>query len=128
MHRVLILLHRYTDHGIWRWYNFKAGWCGGGGNCVKINITPLIKQYMLTCLNFQILQYLDLSKARTNYWLCRINWNAGFALTLWSDWNGKKINSKPKLPPGKSLKVVRGFWNVRIKTDVLKSDLIIKIN
>ena len=32
----------------------KAGWCGGGGNCVKINITQPTKQFMLTCPNFQI--------------------------------------------------------------------------
>ena len=45
--------------------------------------------------------------------------------------NGKKINSQSlKLPPGKSLKgpVREDFEIVRIKTDVLKSDLIIKIN
>ena len=29
----------------------KAGWCGGGGNCVKINIIQHIKLYMLTCQN-----------------------------------------------------------------------------
>ena len=43
----------------------------------------------------------------------------------------KKINSQTlKLPPGKSLKgsVREDFEIVRIKTDVLKSDLIIKIN
>jgi hypothetical protein len=41
--------------------------------------------------------------------------------------NGKKINSQTlKLPPGKSLKgpVREDFEIVRIKTDVLKSDLI----
>ena len=45
--------------------------------------------------------------------------------------NGKKINSQTlKLPPGKSLKgpVREDFEIVRIKTDVLKSDLIVKIN
>ena len=45
--------------------------------------------------------------------------------------NGKKINSQTlKLPPGKTLKgpVREDFEIVRIKTDVLKSDLIIKIN
>ena len=45
--------------------------------------------------------------------------------------NGKKINSQTlKLPPGKSLKgpIREDFEIVRIKTDVLKSDLIIKIN
>ena len=29
----------------------KAGWCGGGGNCVKIKHNLLMKQFMLTCLN-----------------------------------------------------------------------------
>ena len=45
--------------------------------------------------------------------------------------NGIKVNSQLlKLPPGKSLKgpVREDFEIVRIKTDVLKSDLILKIN
>ena len=29
----------------------KAGWCGGGGNCVKIDIIQLIKQFMRICQN-----------------------------------------------------------------------------
>ena len=29
----------------------RAKWCGGGGNCVKINIIPLTKLFTLTCLN-----------------------------------------------------------------------------
>ena len=29
----------------------KAGWCGGGGNCVVINITLLIKLFMHICQN-----------------------------------------------------------------------------
>ena len=29
----------------------KAGWCGGGGNCVKINTIQRIKQFMHICLN-----------------------------------------------------------------------------
>ena len=29
----------------------KAGWCGGGGNCVKINTILHIKQYMHICQN-----------------------------------------------------------------------------
>ena len=29
----------------------KAGWCGGGGNCVKINTTQHMKQFMLICQN-----------------------------------------------------------------------------
>ena len=45
--------------------------------------------------------------------------------------NGKKVNSQTlKLPPGKSLKgsTREEFEIVRIKTDVLKSDLITRIN
>ena len=45
--------------------------------------------------------------------------------------NGKKINSQLlKLPPGKSLEGTnRQFFEiVRIKTDVLKSDLVAKFN
>ena len=32
----------------------KAGWCGGGGNCVKIKHNTTIKLFMHTCQNFQI--------------------------------------------------------------------------
>ena len=36
----------------------KAGWCGGGGNCVKINIIRHIKQFMHICQN--LLEELNL--------------------------------------------------------------------
>ena len=29
----------------------KAGWCGGGGNCVKIKHNSTYQQFMLICLN-----------------------------------------------------------------------------
>ena len=29
----------------------KAGWCGGGGNCVRLDTTQLIKQFMHICQN-----------------------------------------------------------------------------
>ena len=32
----------------------KSGWCGGGGNCVKLNITKLIKLFMHTCQNLLV--------------------------------------------------------------------------
>ena len=54
----------------------KAGWCGGGGNCVKIKHNTTYQTIYAHMSNFQILQFLDLeSKTRTNYWLCWINWN-----------------------------------------------------
>ena len=38
----------------------KAGWCGGGGNCVKIKHNTTIKRFTHICQNFQILLFLDL--------------------------------------------------------------------
>ena len=29
----------------------KAGWCGGGGNCIKIRHNSAMKQFMRICLN-----------------------------------------------------------------------------
>ena len=49
----------------------KAGWCGGGGNCVVIRHNS-IKLFMLICLN--LLKGLKgQSKARSNYWICWLN-------------------------------------------------------
>ena len=44
----------------------KAGWCGGGGNCVKIKHTILIKQFMHTCLNLvvELKRVLELNKGK----------------------------------------------------------------
>ena len=39
----------------------KAGWCGGGGNCVKINTTLPIKLSMPICQS--LLEVLKLSKS-----------------------------------------------------------------
>ena len=52
----------------------KAGWCGGGGNCVKINIIPLTRLYMRTCQNLQRYKKRCKSKTRSNNWICWINW------------------------------------------------------
>ena len=107
----------------------KAGWCGGGGNCVKINTTGHIKQYMLTWKIFLILQYQEiLSKGKLLAMLVQ-QVCSGPHLHYEVIENGKKINSqKLKLPPGKSLEGInrKQFEIVRIKTDVLKSDLVQK--
>ena len=39
----------------------RARWCGGGGNCVKLNITQLILQFMHTYLNL----HLELKKEKS---------------------------------------------------------------
>ena len=107
----------------------KAGWCGGGGNCVKIKHNKTYQTIYAHMKNFstraipgnrvkqgQILGYVGSTGMST-----------GPHLHYEVIENGKKINSQLlKLPPGKALEGTnrKQFEIVRIKTDVLKSDLV----
>ena len=109
----------------------KAGWCGGGGNCVKIKHNRTYQTVYAHMKNFsnvaipgnrvkqgQIIGYVGSTGLST-----------GPHLHYEVIENGKKINSQLlKLPPGKSLEGTsrKQFELVRIKTDVLKSDLVAK--
>ena len=83
----------------------KAGWCGGGGNCVKINTTQLIKQFMHTCLNFQILRFLDQVKQGQIIGFVGSTGMSTGHLHYEVIENGKINSQTLKLPPGRSLKV-----------------------
>ena len=111
----------------------KAGWCGGGGNCVKIkhnNTYQTVYAHMSKFGN-GIKKGVRVKQGQIIGYVGSTGLSTGPHLHYEVIENGKKINSQTlKLPPGKSLKgsVREDFEIVRIKTDVLKSDLIIKIN
>ena len=111
----------------------KAGWCGGGGNCVKIkhNTTyHTIYSHMSKFSNLAV-PGSRVKQGQIIGFVGSTGMSTGPHLHYEVIENGKKINSQTlKLPPRKSLKgpVREDFEIVRIKTDVLKSDLITKIN
>ena len=111
----------------------KAGWCGGGGNCVKIKHNTTYQTIYAHMSKFSNLAVPGsrVKQGQIIGYVGSTGMSTGPHLHYEVIENGKKINSQTlKLPPGKSLKgpVREDFEIVRIKTDVLKSDLIIKIN
>ncbi|WP_075483168.1 M23 family metallopeptidase [Candidatus Pelagibacter communis] len=111
----------------------KAGWCGGGGNCVKIKHNTT---YQTIYAHMQKFSNLSVPGTRVKQgqvigYVGSTGMSTGPHLHYEVIENGKKVNSQTlKLPPGKSLKGKsrEDFEIVRIKTDVLKSELIYKVN
>ncbi len=109
----------------------KAGWCGGGGNCVKIKHN---KTYQTVYAHMKNFSNLAIPGSRVKQgqiigYVGSTGMSTGPHLHYEVIENGKKINSQLlKLPPGKSLEGSnrKQFEIVRIKTDVLKSDLVAK--
>ncbi len=107
----------------------KAGWCGGGGNCVKIKHNKTYQTVYAHMKNFSNLA-IPGNRVRQGQiigYVGSTGLSTGPHLHYEVIENGKKINSQLlKLPPGKSLEGInrKNFEIVRIKTDVLKSDLI----
>ena len=107
----------------------KAGWCGGGGNCVKIKHN---KTYQTVYAHMKNFSNLAIPGSRVKQgqiigYVGSTGLSTGPHLHYEVIENGKKINSQLlKLPPGKSLDGSnrKQFEIVRIKTDVLKSDLV----
>ena len=109
----------------------KAGWCGGGGNCVKIKHNKTYQTIYAHMKNFSNLAVPGnrVKQGQIIGYVGSTGMSTGPHLHYEVIENGKKINSQLlKLPPGKSLEGVnrKYFEIVRIKTDVLKSDLVAK--
>ena len=107
----------------------KAGWCGGGGNCVKIKHNKTYQTIYAHMKNFSKIAIPGkrVKQGQIIGYVGSTGLSTGPHLHYEVIENGKKINSQLlKLPPGKSLKGLsrEQFEIVRIKTDVLKSKLI----
>ena len=111
----------------------KAGWCGGGGNCVKIkhNSTYQTVYAHMSKFGRGIKKGVRVKQGQIIGYVGSTGLSTGPHLHYEVIENGRKINSqKLRLPSGKVLKgKEREMFEVdKIKIDVLRSDLIAKIN
>ena len=107
----------------------RARWCGGGGNCVKIKHNSTYETIYAHMKAFAkgIREGKKVKQGQIIGYVGSTGLSTGPHLHYEVIENGKKINSQLlKLPPGKSLDGTsrKQFEIVRIKTDVLKSDLV----
>ena len=111
----------------------KAGWCGGGGNCVKIKHNSTYQTIYAHMSKFArgIKTGVRVKQGQTIGYVGSTGKSTGPHLHYEVIVNGKKVNSqKLKLPSGKILngKERKNFETKKIKLDVLKSEKIIGIN
>jgi murein DD-endopeptidase MepM/ murein hydrolase activator NlpD len=111
----------------------RARWCGGGGNCIKIKHNSTYETVYAHMKNFArgIKEGLRVKQGQIIGYVGSTGKSTGPHLHYEVIKNGKKINSqKLKLPSGKILKNKERkiFEVVKIKLDVLKSELIIGLN
>ncbi len=111
----------------------KAGWCGGGGNCVKIkhNTTYQTVYAHMSKFGKGIKKGTRVKQGQIIGYVGSTGLSTGPHLHYEVIENGRKINSqKLKLPSGKILKGEerKKFEVSKIKIDVLKSNLISKLN
>ena len=111
----------------------KAGWCGGGGNCVKIKHNSTYQTIYAHMSKFArgIKPGVRVKQGQTIGYVGSTGKSTGPHLHYEVIINGKKVNSqKLKLPSGKILKgnERKLFETKKIKLDVLKSEKIIGLN
>ena len=111
----------------------KAGWCGGGGNCVKIKHNSTYQTIYAHMSKFGrgIKKGARVKQGQISGYVGSTGLSTGPHLHYEVIENGKKVNSqKLKLPSGKILKGVerKDFEVAKIKIDVLRSNLISKLN
>ena len=111
----------------------KAGWCGGGGNCVKIRHNSTYQTIYAHMSKFArgIKAGVRVKQGQTIGYVGSTGKSTGPHLHYEVIVNGKKVNSqKLKLPSGKILKGSERkiFETKKIKLDVLKSEKIIGLN
>ena len=111
----------------------KSSWCGGGGNCVKIKHNSVYQTVYAHMSKFGrgIKKGVRVKQGQIIGYVGSTGLSTGPHLHYEVIENGRKINSqKLKLPSGKILKgnLRKNFEVNKIKIDVLKSELISKIN
>ena len=111
----------------------KAGWCGGGGNCVKIKHNSTYQTVYAHMSKFArgIKSGVRVKQGQTIGYVGSTGKSTGPHLHYEVIINGKKVNSQMlKLPSGKILKDEERklFETKKIKLDVLKSEKIIGLN
>ncbi|WP_440669449.1 peptidoglycan DD-metalloendopeptidase family protein [Candidatus Pelagibacter sp. HIMB1483] len=111
----------------------KAGWCGGGGNCVVIKHNSTYQTVYAHMSKFakNIRKGIRVKQGQIIGYVGSTGKSTGPHLHYEVIVNGKRINSQTlKLPSGKVLKGEERkiFETKRIKLDVLKSEKIIGLN
>jgi len=111
----------------------RARWCGGGGNCIKIKHNSTYETVYAHMKNFArgIKEGSRVKQGQIIGYVGSTGKSTGPHLHYEVIINGKKVNSqKLKLPSGKILKgnERKVFEVVKIKLDVLKSELIVGLN
>ena len=111
----------------------KAGWCGGGGNCVKIRHNSTYETIYAHMSKFArgIKTGVRVKQGQTIGFVGSTGKSTGPHLHYEVIINGKKVNSqKLKLPSGKILKGKEReiYETKKIKLNVLKSEKIIGLN
>ena len=107
----------------------KAGWCGGGGNCVKIRHNTTYSTVYAHMSKFArgITKGVRVKQGQIIGYVGSTGLSTGPHLHYEVIQNGKKVNSQTlKLPSGKKLKgkIREDFELEKIKINVLKSELI----
>jgi murein DD-endopeptidase MepM/ murein hydrolase activator NlpD len=111
----------------------RARWCGGGGNCIKIKHNSTYETVYAHMKNFArgMKEGIRVKQGQIIGYVGSTGKSTGPHLHYEVIINGKKVNSqKLKLPSGKTLRnnERKVFEVVKIKLDVLKSELIIGLN